>query len=159
MREPLATPAAVPRAYLDPITSGAAALSVVTAAISLPMQPETLAIWLDHEWLGGLITVVSGAGDPDAAVEVCEFLAQAGSHHPLMRGLILASVRPHSGLAAGDIDRWLDASDIMERHGLELIEWFIVGSSGVECPRDLLGEPTRWPLKPLRHSRPAAAPG
>ena len=29
-------------------------------------------------------------------------------------------------------------------HGIELIEWFIVGPSGVDCPRDLLGEPQRW---------------
>jgi hypothetical protein len=48
------------------------------------------------------------------------------------------------GLVDADIDRWLEASDIAAENGVELLEWFVVGPSGVVCPRELLGEPARW---------------
>ena len=44
----------------------------------------------------------------------------------------------------GDIDRWLEADSITDSHGIELIEWFVIDPAGVECPRELLGEPDRW---------------
>jgi hypothetical protein len=58
-------------------------------------------------------------------------------------------VRPGGGLnlpatLPGDIDRWVEANEITEAHGIELIEWFVVGPAGVECPREMLGEPERW---------------
>jgi len=34
---------------------------------------------------------------------------------------------------------------LAETHGIELLEWFVVGPHGAECPRELLGEPERWP--------------
>ncbi len=58
---------------------------------------------------------------------------------------MLATVRPGGGVEAGDIDRWFDASEIVEGHGLVLIEWFVFGADGVASPRDLLGEAQRWP--------------
>ena len=28
--------------------------------------------------------------------------------------------------------------------GIELIEWFVLGRSGPQCPHELFGEPERW---------------
>jgi hypothetical protein len=50
---------------------------------------------------------------------------------------------PGGGVDAGDVDRWLEASDLLEGYGLELLEWFVIGDR-TWCPRDLLGEPPRW---------------
>jgi hypothetical protein len=63
--------------------------------------------------------------------------------------VVLATVRPEAApnlpaTLPGDIDRWIEASEITESNGIELIEWFIVGPAGVDCPRELLGEPQRW---------------
>ena len=44
---------------------------------------------------------------------------------------------------AGDIDRWLEMSDLAEQSVVELLEWFVVGDE-VSCPRDQLGEAPRW---------------
>jgi hypothetical protein len=57
---------------------------------------------------------------------------------------VIATVRPHDGVLPGDVDRWLDASSIARDHGIELIEWYVIGPHGTQCPRDLLGEPERW---------------
>ena len=64
-------------------------------------------------------------------------------------GVVLATVRPDAAhnvpaTLPGDLDRWLEASEITEAHGIELIEWFVIGPAGVDCPRELLGEPERW---------------
>ena len=69
----------------------------------------------------------------------------AAATKPRARSIVLASVRPDSGMLPGDVDRWLEASAIVDQHGLVLLEWFVIGPMGPECPRDLLGEPERWP--------------
>jgi hypothetical protein len=68
--------------------------------------------------------------------------------------LVVATVRPDAGVLPGDIDRWLEASAICEQFGVELVEWFVISPHGVECPRDLLGEPERWSFNPRRDVAP-----
>jgi len=62
---------------------------------------------------------------------------------------VLATVRPssdhlHTAILPGDIERWIGAGRLTEAHGIELVEWFVVGPSGVACPREFLGDPERW---------------
>ncbi len=138
----------------DPILSSLDALAVVSLALHRPLEAETIAFLLDDTSRSNTITVVSGTTDPDSVLSVAECMAVAGSKSPawcgLARcGLVLATVRPqtaHNTTATlpGDLDRWLEANDITESHGIELIEWFVVGPAGVDCPRELLGEPERW---------------
>ena len=72
-------------------------------------------------------------------------MAVAGIRLATLCGLVLATVRPDTtGMLPGDIDRWLEADSITDSHGIELVEWFIIGPAGVDCPRELLGEPDRW---------------
>ena len=59
--------------------------------------------------------------------------------------VVIASVRPTGDVEADDAQRWCRASDVVESHGMTLLEWFVLGRSGVDCPRDLTGEPDRWP--------------
>ena len=133
----------------DPIRSSIEALAVVALAIHRPLEPETIGFFLDETGCSNTITVVSGTTDPDSVLTVAECLAVAGGRSPTLCGLVLATVRPGSGLAVpatlpGDLDRWMEAAQITETHGIELIEWFIIGPAGVDCPRELLGEPERW---------------
>jgi hypothetical protein len=137
-----------PRAGIDPIDSQAAALAVIKLAMHLPLAAETIALVLDADLRGRTVVVVDGTEEPDSVLEVTERLvdAIATAGHP--GALVLASVRPGGCPSLDDVDRWLEASDLAEAAGVELIEWFVVaddtGRPTAWCPRDWLGEPPRW---------------
>jgi hypothetical protein len=133
----------------DPICSSFDALAVVSLAIHRPLEAETIAFFLDETSRSNTITVVSGTTEPDSVLSVAECMAVAGARVPALCGIVLASVRPHGApnlpaTLPGDVDRWVEANEITESHGIELIEWFLVGPTGVECPREMLGQPERW---------------
>ncbi|MEP7202547.1 MAG: hypothetical protein ABI894_08060 [Ilumatobacteraceae bacterium] len=133
----------------DPIRSSTDAIAVVSLAIHRPLEAETIAFFLDETNRSNTITIVSGTSAPDSLLTVAECMAIAGSRSPNVCGLVLATVRPNAdpnvpATLPGDIDRWVEANEITESRGIELIEWFVVGPSGVDCPRDMLGEPQRW---------------
>ena len=133
----------------DPIRSTIEAIAVVSLAIHRPLEAETIAFLLDEGGCSNTITVVSGTTDPDSVLTVAECMALAASQLPGLCGLVLTSVRPNSApnlpaTMPGDIDRWVEANEITETYGIELVEWFVVGPGGVDCPRELLGEPERW---------------
>ena len=140
----------VPRAREDPVLTPDDALVVVTLAASSPPRPETIAFLLDDAYRGtGLITVVTDTIDPDSVFHVAEVMAELGA---LCQGVgrdtayvVIASVRPTGEVEPDDAHRWCRASDVVESHGMTLVEWFVLGRSGVDCPRDLTGEPERWP--------------
>jgi hypothetical protein len=120
-------------------------LRVVSLAMKRPPEHETIAFFLDSSNRSDTITIVSGTADPDSIIGICECMAMVGSQVPSLCGLVVASIRPDGeGIAPGDIDRWLDAAEIVETGGIELIEWFVVTPAGVVCPRELLGDPERW---------------
>jgi hypothetical protein len=143
--------ASTPQAGVDPIVDPASALRIIHLARHDPPVDETIVLLLDAERRGRCITVVTGTWFPDDVVEVTERIAEVGSGADASgvvagRGpaaIVVASCRPGTGLLDGDIDRWLDMSDIARGHGIELVEWFVVGD-GVHCPRDRFGEPPRW---------------
>jgi len=139
-----ATSRRTPRALIDPIDNAADALAVIAAATQNPLQAETIAFALDDGGYGSVITVVSNTDDPDCLVPIVEVLCDAASVDPFLSGLVVATIRPHGATEPGDIDRWLEASSVADIAGIELIEWFVIGPAGIECPRDLLGEPERW---------------
>jgi hypothetical protein len=129
----------------EPILTSVDALRVVSMAIHRPIEAETIAFFLDDANRSNTITIVSGTTEPDSIVSVAECMAVAASRSPTLCGVVLASVRPDTlGLLPGDVDRWLVVDAITEAHGIELVEWFIIDSAGVECPRDVLGEAERW---------------
>ena len=132
-----------------PIRSSIDAIAVVSLAIHRPLEAETIAFLLDETSRSNVITVISGTTEPDAVLTVAECMAAAGARSRAMCGVVLASVRPTAppnmpATLPGDLDRWVEANEITESHGIELIEWFVVGPAGVDCPRALLGEPERW---------------
>lgn len=133
----------IPRAGLDPITDCVTALDVVSCCVHLPPRHETIIVLLDRWRCGSTITVVAGTCRPDDVVEAVECVARAATDGTIS-GMVVASVRPGGDVPdAGDVDRWLEMSDIGDRLGLPLVEWFVIGARTV-CPRDLLGEPPRW---------------
>lgn len=127
-----------------PVRNAVDALRVLRLAVSQPAEAETLAFTLDVHGVGGVITLVSGTTHPDGVMAVAECIARAAQGVPRAAALVLTSVRPGGGLLPGDVDRWCEASDLVAAHGVRLLEWFVLGSGGVYCPRDLLGEPERW---------------
>lgn len=133
----------------DPIHSAIDAIAVVSLVIHRPLQAETIAFLLDDGGHSDTITIISGTTEPDSVLAVAECMARAGSTAPALCGLVVASVRPGTvantpATLPGDIDRWLQIDEITESLGIELVEWFVVGPAGIDCPRDLLGDPERW---------------
>ncbi len=141
----------VPRARLDPITEPETALPLLVATLSVPPVHETVVLVLDDARCGVGVVSVSGTDRPDQVAEVVECLAHPELFDGLGAGLVVASSRPHGGIVDGDIDRWFEMCDLAEVAGLELVEWFVIGST-ITCPRDLVGVPPRW-------SAGAARPG
>lgn len=134
----------LPRAGLDPIDDADRGFVTVSMAVHRPLRHETIVVLLDDARCGLGVVVVSGTHDHDAVVEVIDCLLDPDRHGGRVAAMIVASVRPeHPGPEAGDIDRWLEMSDLAEQAGVELLEWFVI-SERVSCPRDLLGEPPRW---------------
>jgi hypothetical protein len=96
------------------------------------------------------VVVVDGTDEPDAVLDVVERVAGsiAASGHPGC--LVLATVRPGGGVLDGDDGRWLEASELADDVGVDLLEWFVIGgdrpsvAANAVCPRDLLGEAPRW---------------
>jgi hypothetical protein len=136
----------LPRAGVDTICNADTALLTLAMAIQQPLRAETIALLLDDQRRGIAVAVVSGTHQPDDVLEVVECFTRSAAHGGRVGSVIVASVRPDPSdgdTRATDIDRWLEMSDIAEQAGVELLEWFVIGS-GVTCPRDRLGEPPRW---------------
>lgn len=133
----------LPRAGVDPITDAATALVTVAAAIQRPLRHETIVVFLDDARRGLAIAVVSGTERPDDVLEVVECLTQPAATRESVAAIVVASIRPGAGALPSDLDRWLEMSELAEQAGVEVVEWFVI-ADGIDCPRDLLGEPPRW---------------
>lgn len=137
----------IPRAGIDTIDHPDTALATIALAVTRPLRNETVLLLLDEARCGRAIVVVGDTTLPDQAIEVVECITQAeGCEH--LGAIVVASVRPDGGddpddERRGDIDRWLEMSDIAAIAGVELLEWFVIGRT-ISCPRDLLGEAPRW---------------
>ena len=138
----------LPRAGVDPVDTAAAALSVIRLAMAQPLRPETIVLVLDGDRRGRTVVVVDGTDEADAVLEVVERLAGSIAEAGHDAALVVATVRPGGSPLPGDDDRWLEASELAEEVGVELLEWFVIvddtGAAAAWCPRDLLGEPPRW---------------
>lgn len=133
----------LPRAGVDPIDTANVALSMIDTVITRPLRAETIALLLDEHHRGRSVVVVDGTHEPDALLAVLDVIVESGGD--AIGALVVASVRPTAGVGVDDVDRWLEASELCAAGRIELLEWFVVLGDGVECPRDLLGEPPRWP--------------
>jgi hypothetical protein len=127
-----------------PVRNHADAIRLISAAVRLPLVDETLAVLLDHRGRGNTLVSVSGTYEPDAVFDVADCMSAAGALSGRFTRLVLATVRPDDGLLGTDIDRWMEISQRCEGHGVTLVEWYVVHPDGIDCPRELLGEPPRW---------------
>jgi hypothetical protein len=133
----------VPRGGIDPIRSADDALAVL--ALAAPYGHDTIVILLDAERCGSSIMVVTDTVDHDALFRVIDVCLRATAVHGApVEAMIVASSRPDGDVEPDDVHRWLEAGDQCRSGGIELIEWFVLGRSGPQCPRELFGEPERW---------------
>ena len=128
-----------------PIRSSADAVFLLTLALRHPNEYESLAFWLDEAGNGSDVISITETLLPDSVIDLVEFMLHRLPPWSRRRSLVVASIRPDIGVLPGDIDRWMEVNTLCEQHGAQMLEWFVVSHHGVECPRDLLGEPPRWP--------------
>jgi hypothetical protein len=132
----------VPRGGIDPICSADDALAVL--ALAAPFGHDTIIILLDADRCGSSIMVVTDTVERDALFGVLDVCIAAAARHPSIDAVIVATSRPDGDVEPDDAHRWLEASDQCRAGGLELVEWFVLGRSGPQRPRELFGEPERW---------------
>ena len=130
-----------------PVRSAGAALFLLGLASRETTESETMAFLLDDHGMGGVVVAFEGTESPDAMLLIVDVMSLAGEGVADITSLVVASFRPGGGIVPGDLDRWLEASTVCAARGLELTEWFVIGQMGPVCPRDLLGEPPRWPTQ------------
>ncbi len=134
-----------PRARCDVIDTERVALSLMAMSVADPPRHETLAVLLDDQLRGSTILSVADTVEPDALFDVVDLISDVNHAGDELGAVVLATVRPGGAADPGDVDRWLEASSMLADAGIELLEWFVFDATGVMCPRDLLGEPPRWP--------------
>ena len=127
------------------VDSADAALAVISASMHRPPRAQVIVLVLDDDRRGHAVVIVDGTDSPDAVIDVLELVAEgaAESDHPAT--FVVAAIRPGYDTLPGDADRWLELCEIVETHGCEILEWFILSGDVAWCPRDLLAEPPRWP--------------
>ena len=139
----------IPRGFIDPIESRADALAVL--ALAAPFGHDTIAILLDPDRCGVGILVVTDTRDDDAIFRIIDVCIDA--QYTEISGLILATSRPGGDVMSTDASRWRRASSQCDEAGIELVEWFVIGTH-IACPRELTGDQPRWdppPPHPTRH--------
>ncbi len=132
-----------PRAHIDPIETRLDALRLILMVVSSESSPETLVVALDDQRCGVSIACVSGTTDPDAVIGVIDAFAESARLSLNVASLVVASVRPDGEFEVEDLARWHEADQSCWESDIELIEWFVVGTS-ISCPREFSGVPARW---------------
>jgi hypothetical protein len=131
----------------DALAGPAEALHLITIAMRRPRRDETIVLLLDHRRCGLGLVVVAGTSAPDDVVAVVERLVEPAVHGGRVGSMVVGTIRASPAARPtrpdSDVDRWLEMSDLAERAGVELVEWFVLADD-VSCPRDLLGEAPRW---------------
>jgi len=127
-----------------PVRNAHEAEDLLRLALPRPLVEETLAFLLDDDGIGGVMISFEHTTPLESVLLITDVMSSAGGFVPELSGLVVATVRPKDGVMPGDIDRWLLASDIAERNGITLLEWYVVDRHGFHCPRELIGEPMRW---------------
>lgn len=144
-------PHPVPRGGIDPIRCRADALAVL--CLGAPYGHDTIVILLDVDRRGCSVLVVTDTFEPDAMFRVLAVCVAAAGDDAAIAGLILATSRPGGGVEVDDADRWTQAGELCAAGGLELVEWFVIGNDGVDCPREWSGDPERWTVRRSRCER------
>jgi hypothetical protein len=143
-------PHRVPRAGVDRMIDPADALALISLVVSSPPRGETIVVVLDRDHRGRTVANVDGTEHDDDVLTVVERFAAALAEERGGHALVIATVRVGRGADPDDGARWLEASDLADDYGVELVEWFVVeldhtgAARHVSCPRALLAEPPRW---------------
>ena len=144
MLSQLVLPIDVPRAHRDHITSATQALSVFSLAISRPLRPETLVLMMSHDHRGiGLIALNTG-GDLRSLID--HIVGKCAAENSA-RAVAIASVRTKLQSQLHCSIEWTKASEICQRAGVQLVDWFVVGRHGVNRPRIIANELDVWQLQ------------
>lgn len=133
----------LPVADVDPIDDARTALALIDALASDPPVHETMAILLDREHRGSTIVNFDGTVDHDAVLWVADRVTEMAHRVDDIGAVIIASFRPGGSDELDDVERWLTIDEQLGIVGIELVEWFVIGSA-VSCPRSLLGDASRW---------------
>jgi hypothetical protein len=122
-------------------------LALVRPLLAGPAADEIIVVLLPR-WGGRrVIVTVTGTVDPASVVVVADTLAASAARAARFRALVLVAVRPCGGVEPADGGRWVEAAAVVAEHGLTLLDWVVIGASGVAAAvsvREAAGWPPAW---------------
>jgi hypothetical protein len=131
-------------ARIDPINTAYNALSTLIGLIGPDPLHQTAFLLLDRERRAVFTLMGEATDDPNSVLGVVDSITDIACDDNTVCAAVIASIRPGGGALYSDIARWADIDEQCNHAGIQLIEWFVLGSSTVSCPRELSGEPPRW---------------
>jgi hypothetical protein len=122
------------------------ALRVVLAAVAEPREAETVVLMLDARHRGATCLVCRGASSAEQVRSLVPILVQSATLEPALAAVVLATVRPGSGIAvtAADDDAFGAMRHDLAAADVDLLDWFLLDGEVVASVAELTGACWRW---------------
>lgn len=135
----------VPRPFIDPVRSLVEALSIASMVFQRPRICSTVVLALDAQRRGIHLNRFAQLS-PTACHDIVADVSYLDSVH----SIVVFSSRTTRPLRRGDLELFDVGNTIFSHAGLHWLDWVIVGSGGLYCPRTLLDHPDPWAASPSR---------
>lgn len=130
----------IPRPLIDPVTSLAEVLGIVSLALRRPRQNNSTVLVMDKQRRG-----VHLFHTAPLSTQTVHHIVRECSHVALAHGIVIVSSRTTPPLSFGDESLLHTSSHILTAAGIQLIDWAVIGYGGMYCPRTLCGGADPWP--------------
>jgi hypothetical protein len=129
----------VPRPYIDPIYSLVESLGIACLALRRPAVDSTITLVLDSERRG----IHLFPSTPLTQSTIHHIIGHVSSL-PNAHGVVIISTRTTTPIQPHDSTLLIHTTVACRSAGFELIDWVVVGSGGLYCPRSLTDAPDPW---------------
>lgn len=129
----------VPRPYIDPIYSLVEALGIACLALRRPAVDSTITLVLDSERRG-----IHLFPSTPLTQSIIHHIIGHVSSLPNAHGVVIISTRTTAPIQPHDSTLLIHTTVACRSAGFELIDWVVVGSGGLYCPRSLTDAPDPW---------------
>lgn len=129
----------IPRPFIDPIDSLVEALGVASLSIPRPLVPRTVVLVADAQR-----RCVAISHFPTLSESSVHSIVGSCSHLPDAHHIILISTRTTSPICVTDSHLLQHCNSVFAHAGLHLLDWVVVGTGGLYCPRSLTDSSDPW---------------
>lgn len=129
----------IPQPFIDPIGSLVEALGIACLSIPRPQTPHTIAIVTDS-----MRRCIALMRFPTLTETSIHAIVGHSSLLPDAHSIVLVSVRSCTPISTSDPELLQHCTHIVENAGLHLLDWAVIGTGGIYCPRSLTESADPW---------------